>query len=127
MEVRHRDGLAYASDESGEYQVYVRDFPGGRHKWQISNQGGLQPHWRGDGRELFYLTLDGMLMSVNVNPGSTFEYSSPEPLFMTGFRFLNRYSYWMNQLGVSRDGQRFLLNRPLPETDQGAITAVVPW
>ncbi len=61
--------LAYTSNETGRYEVYVRDFPDGRHKWQVSNQGGLQPHWRRDGRELFYLKLDGTLMSVAVNPG----------------------------------------------------------
>src|SRR5262249_4256761 len=66
--------LAYTSHETGRYEVYVRDFPDGRHKWQVSSQGGLQPHWRGDGRELFYITLDGVLMSVALNPSSTFEF-----------------------------------------------------
>jgi Tol biopolymer transport system component len=120
--------LAYTSHETGRYEVYVRDFPEGRHKWQVSNQGGMQPHWRRDGHELSYLTLDGTLISVPVNPGPTFEFGASEPLFITGFRFLpGRYSIWMNQYAVSRDGQRFLLNRGLPEADQGAITAVIPW
>ena len=83
--------LAYTSNETGRYEVYVRDFPDGRHKWQVSNQGGLQPHWRRDGRELFYLTLDGTLMSVSVNPGPDFEFGASQPLFRTGLRFLTRY------------------------------------
>jgi hypothetical protein len=119
--------LAYTSRETGRYEVYVRDFPDGRHKWEVSNQGGFQPHWRGDGGELFYLGLDGKLISVAVSADSSFEFGRPETLFSTGFRFLRRYSHWMNQLAVSRDGQRFLLNHPLPETEQSAITAVIPW
>jgi hypothetical protein len=118
--------LAYASDETGRYEIYVRDFPDGRHKWQASSQGGLQPHWCGDGRELFYLTPDGTVMSVPVNPGSGFEFGPSEQLFPTGFRFQGRYSFWMNQFDVARDGQRFLLNRRLPEPAQGAITAAIP-
>ena len=119
--------LAYASHETGRLEVYVRDFPGGRRKWQVSSQGGAQPHWRSDGRELFYLKLDGTLMSVAVNPGSDFEFGTEQPLFATGLRFRTQHSSWMNQYSVSRDGERFLLNRPLPDATQGAITAVIPW
>lgn len=119
--------LAYASYETGRLEVYVRDFPDGRHKWQVSNQGGLQPHWRSDGRELFYLRLDGTMMSVAVNPGSDFEFGTEQPLFATGLRFLTLHTSWMNQYSVSRDGQRFLLNRSLPDATQGAITSVIPW
>ena len=119
--------LAYTSHETGRYEVYVRDYPGGQHKWQISSQGGFQPHWRHDGRELFYLTLDGKLMSVAVTISPTFEFESPAPLFLTGLHFLPQYRTWMNQYAVSRDGQRFLLNLWLPEAAQGPITAVIPW
>jgi Tol biopolymer transport system component len=119
--------LAYASNETGRYEVYVRDFPQGRHKWQVSNSGGLQPHWRRDGRELFYLTLDGMVMSITVNPDPPLELGASETLFTTEFRFVGRYSIWMNQYDVSRDGQRFLLNLPLPEPAHSPITAVIPW
>jgi Tol biopolymer transport system component len=118
--------IAYASSETGRYEIYVRDFPGGSHKWQVSSQGGLLPQWRRDGRELFYLRPDGTLMSVSVNPGSSFEFGAAQRLFQTGLRFLTQYTNWMNQYGVSRDGQRFLLNRSLPKTTQ-AITAVIPW
>ena len=119
--------IAYASSETGRYEVYVRDFPGGGYKWQVSSQGGVLPHWRGDGRELFYIRLDGTLMLVSLNPGPAFEFGAGRSLFQTGLRFLTAYTTWMNQYGVSRDGQRFLLNRTLPETTQGAITAVIPW
>src|SRR5215831_141823 len=119
--------LAYTSYETGRYEVYVRDFPDGRHKWQVSHQGGVQAHLRRDGRELFYLTLDGTMMSVNLNPVTTFEFGPSEPLFRKDLPFLPRYTIWMNQYAVSRDGQRFLLNCPVQETARGAITAVIPW
>jgi hypothetical protein len=124
--------VAYASNETGRFETYVRDFPGGGHKWQVSSQGGVQPHWRRDGRELVYLSLDGMLMSVAVDPAghalsTTFEFGPPQPLFATGLRFLTRYRVWMNQYDMSRDGQRFLINRQVQEATQSAITAVIPW
>ena len=124
--------VAYASNETGRYEVYVRDFPGGEHKWQISSQGGIQPHWCRDGRELVYLSLDGMLMSVGVDPSGHahppgFKFGPPQPLFSTGRRLRAQYSFWMNQYGVSRDGQRFLINRTVREGAHDVITAVVPW
>ena len=93
----------------------------------VPGQGGLQPHWRRDGHELFYLTPDGIIMSVPVNPGPNLELGASEPLCATGFRFSARYRHYMNQYSVSRDGQRFLVNRPIPEAVQDAITAVIPW
>jgi hypothetical protein len=119
--------LAYMSNETGRYEVYVRDFPTGNYKWQISNQGGLHPQWRSDGRELFYVTLDGTLMAVAVTPGPTFEFGAPQRLFETGLLFLPQYKIWMDQYAVSRDGHRFLLNRRVPEAAAGAITTVIPW
>jgi hypothetical protein len=80
-----------------------------------------------DGRELFYLTLDGTLMAVAVNSGPAFEFGAPQPLFETGLLFMPHYKIWMDQYAVSRDGQRFLLNRRVAETAAGAITAVIPW
>jgi eukaryotic-like serine/threonine-protein kinase len=118
--------IAYASDETGSNEIYVRDFPSAGHKWQVSNRGGLIPHWRHDGRELFYLAPDGTLMAVAVNPGVTFEFGAPQALFGTNLRLTPRYKTWMNQYAVAHDGQRFLFNRPIPETAPSAITAVIP-
>jgi len=119
--------IAYASTETGREEVYVQDFPAGAHKWQVSNQGGLMPHWRCDGRELFYLTPDGTLMTVSVSLGATCEAGIPRALFATGIRLIPRYKAWMNQYAVARDGERFLFNRPLPDTAPSAIIAVIPW
>jgi eukaryotic-like serine/threonine-protein kinase len=117
--------IAYTSDETGRDEVYVRDFPAGTRKWQVSSQGGMLPHWRRDGRELFYLTPDGMLMAVPAEATGTFRFGAPKPLFATGLH-LTVFQVIMNQYAVSNGGQRFLFNRQIPETASGAITAVIP-
>jgi Tol biopolymer transport system component len=59
--------VAYASDESGIWEIYVTSFPGAAGKWQVSRGGGTEPRWRGDGKEIFYIAPSGMLMAVPVN------------------------------------------------------------
>jgi hypothetical protein len=118
--------IAYASDETGRLEVYVRDFPEGSHKWLVSNGGGMAPHWRRDGRELFYLTQDGTLMAVAVNHGATVVFGAPQALFQTGIR-LTPQNLWANEYAVAADGQRFLVNRRLPVPAPDAITVVIPW
>ena len=101
--------IAYTSNESGSPEVYVRAFPDAGARWQVSVRGGAQPRWRRDGKELFYLALDGRLMAVSVNATpTTIETGPPRPLFDTGIRggFLDR----RNQYLVTKDGQRFLVN-----------------
>jgi Tol biopolymer transport system component len=71
--------VAYSSDESGQKQIYVRPFPGPGGEYQVSNSGGTSPRWRRDGKELFYLSLDGKLMAVEVKAGSTFEAGAAKP------------------------------------------------
>src|SRR4029079_239255 len=76
--------LAYSTNDSGMYQIVVQSFPdpnGG--KWQITAQGGVEPKWRHDSRELYYLALDGKLMSVSVKGDRTLEAGTPVPLFQT--------------------------------------------
>jgi eukaryotic-like serine/threonine-protein kinase len=62
--------VAYNSLESGRWEVYVATFPAFTEKRQVSGSGGCQPFWRNDGKELFYLTLDGKLMAVEVTGGA---------------------------------------------------------
>jgi Tol biopolymer transport system component len=81
--------MAYASDETGRRQVYVRPFPSGEGVWRISVSGGDQPRWRGDGKELFYVAADGKIMAVSVRavPGS-----KPSLELATPWRYLTRTS-----------------------------------
>ena len=78
--------MAYASNESGKWEVYVTSFPAAQGKWQVSSGGGEQPRWRGDGKELFYLSSDGKVMSEPVTEGANFDAGAPVPLFQANPR-----------------------------------------
>jgi hypothetical protein len=70
--------LAYQSNESGRFEVYVRPFPKvDAGKWQVSTDGGRVPLWSRDGQELFYVSLEGVLMGVRVELGSSWRNSTP--------------------------------------------------
>jgi len=74
--------VAYVSNETGSYEIYVRPFPpSNRGKWLVSKGGALLEGWRQDGKELVYLTSDGSLMSVPVTTSPAFEAREPELLF----------------------------------------------
>src|SRR5262249_45035258 len=75
--------VAYASNETGKWQIYVTSFPEAHGKWQVSAAGGEQPRWRGDGKELFYLSSDYKMMAVPVMTGTSFDSGSPVALFQT--------------------------------------------
>lgn len=101
--------IAYCSDESGRFEVYVRSFSEGgaavtAGKWPVSTAGGVRPRWRRVGKELFFVALDGKLMAVHVKAGPTFEAGVPVVLFDIRGTFDVRYD-------VCLDGQRFLISR----------------
>ena len=102
--------VAYASDESGNWEIYVTSFPGAEGKWQVSRGGGAEPRWRGDGKEIFYIAPSGMLMAVPVNGESIFATGTPLPLFQIHGRApissTDVFTY-----DVTKDGKRFLVNR----------------
>jgi eukaryotic-like serine/threonine-protein kinase len=80
--------LAYASDESGAFEVYVQAFPDSLAKRLVSRGGGAEPRWRADGRELFYVSSDRRLMAVPTTNGPAFEASTPAALFEINVRDL---------------------------------------
>jgi serine/threonine protein kinase len=119
--------IAYVSNESGKYEVYVQTFPPGGGKWQVSTNGGVMPRWRRDGKELFYVALDRKIMAAEVRSGSSIEFGNRTALFEAKlYGGLNVAGGWNNQYDVSPDGQRFLLN-----TEAAAsavpITVVLNW
>lgn len=118
--------VAYTSNETGRFEVYVVDFPSGELKWQVSRHGGWNPCWRADGRELFYLTPEGTLMGLPIRPDTGPEPGDLRALFETGFR-LNELNVWSTQYCVSCDGERFLLNHRIAATEPASLTAVIPW
>jgi serine/threonine protein kinase len=117
--------LAYASNESGRWEIYVTSFPAAHGKWQVSSAGGEQPKWRSDGKELFYLAPDGKIMATPVTIGTNFDAGSPMVLFQANPREMvatsERFSY-----DVSKDGQRFLINTQL-KSALTPMSVVMDW
>jgi eukaryotic-like serine/threonine-protein kinase len=118
--------VAYASNETGRWEIYVTSFPAPRGKWQVSVGGGEQPRWRGDGRELFYLSPDSKVMAVPVTTGTNFESGTPLPLFQaTPRQPIPLYDLFVYD--VSRDGQRFLIITPVKEAETAPMSVVLNW
>jgi eukaryotic-like serine/threonine-protein kinase len=111
--------VAYQSNESGQNQIYVQSIPASGAKYQISTDGGTQPAWRGDGKEMFYISPERKLMAVPVALGATVVAGAPIELFMnTG----------MERFTSSEDGQRFLIVVPIGgEGPAPPITVVLDW
>jgi eukaryotic-like serine/threonine-protein kinase len=115
--------LAYASDETGTWEVYARGIGGTQGKWQISQGGGTQPVWRDDSRELFYVDLSGVLKAVGVSGDQTLQTSAPQPLFQTTLP--NALAPFRTAYAVSADGKQFLINALRPNSQNSAITIVL--
>jgi hypothetical protein len=113
---------AYSSNESGSFEIYVRPFPApaaGGGAWIVSQGGGDRPHWRRDGKELFYLRRDGEVMAVEVNgTGAAFQSGVPKPLFKAAF---------VGGWDVSADGTKFLFAIAGGETTSYPFTVVLNW
>jgi Tol biopolymer transport system component len=111
--------LAYVSDESGRYETYVEPYPGPGGKWQISTEGGTEPAWNANGRELFYRSGDKM-MAVDIATQPSFTVGKPRMLFEGQYEPTpGTYPNY----DVSPDGQRFLMLKPI-EQGQAALTQI---
>jgi serine/threonine protein kinase len=114
--------IAYNAPESGKEQVYVVRFPPTGERWQVSVDGGAQPMWRRDGRELYYLALDGTIFAVEIRTGASLEAGVPRPLFRAPVGAVN--------LAVEQyatvDGERFLVLKQV-ERPSRPINVVVNW
>ena len=118
--------IAFATNETGTYQVVVHTFPdpsGG--KWTISAEGGVEPKWSRDGRELYYLAFDGKLMSVAIT-GTNFTAGRPTPLFQTPLRVTPNAPTRDRRYDVAPDG-RFLIVTPGERGAFAPFTVVVNW
>jgi serine/threonine protein kinase len=116
--------LAYASDESGEMQVYVQPFPATGERKQISSDGGSEPRWRRDGSEVFYLSSSHSLMSVPIPGRNAFNAGVPKALFQT--RVPLSANPYRSNYAVTGDGQRFLVNARLDDVPS-PITVILNW
>ena len=118
--------MAYASNETGNWEIYVSPFPSANGKWQVSSAGGQEPRWRQDGKELFYLSAEGKMMAVAVTAGASFAAGSPVALFQTHRRqpvsSLDVFSY-----DVSGDGQKFLIDTKVDEATAAPLSVLLNW
>ena len=118
--------VAYATNETGDWEVYVSSFPDASSKWQVSRGGGEEPRWRGDGRELFYVSSEGKLMAVSVKLGTNFEAMAPVALFQTRRRqkisSQDIYTYT-----VTGDGQKFLFNTQMEQREAAPLSIIRNW
>jgi eukaryotic-like serine/threonine-protein kinase len=120
--------IAYISNDTGQFQVYVDSFPAISAKVAISIGGGSQPQWRADGRELYYYAPDRKLMAVEVNgDGPTFKVGGARPLFEIRVASIDQSFPGNGYYTVTKDGKRFLV-ASLPEAPEGQqINVVVNW
>jgi serine/threonine-protein kinase len=116
--------LAYVSNETGRNEVYVRPFPDAAGRWKISTEGGTQPRWAGNGRELFYRNGNKML-AVSIDTRNGFGASQPKLLFEGAYRMNVN---WVAAYDVTADGQRFVMSRSRQDTGGGdQIHVVLNW
>jgi Tol biopolymer transport system component len=118
--------VAYASNESGRWEIYVTSFPEAHGKWQVSNGGGDQPKWRGDGKEIFYLSPEDKVMASSVTTGANFDAGAPTALFQAnpreGVATSEQVSY-----DISKDGQKFLINTQQRQGDAMPMSVILNW
>jgi Tol biopolymer transport system component len=117
--------VAYVSNESGRYQVYVARYPAGGARVQITADGGMQPTWRADEKELFFLAPGGRMMSIPIDTtGDVVKPGVPVHLFDVSVRPSRDEE---REYDVSRDGKRFIVNTAPPNMRSIPITVVVNW
>jgi len=116
--------LAYASSESGRFEVYLVPYPGLGSKVQVSIAGGSFPQWRADGKELFFQSPDQSIMAVEVRAGATLAVGSPQLLFKTT---LTEGVWGGYRWAPTRDGRRFLVNTPQGRAAGDRLVVVTNW
>jgi len=117
--------VAYTSDESGTWEVYLESFPATGREWVVSIGGGAEPHWRKDGKELFYLSAGRNLMAVSITLGASPLIERPHVLFRAPV--LSTSNIFRDQYAVSSDGQRFLVGSVDKASKQDPITVLSAW
>jgi Tol biopolymer transport system component len=117
--------LAYTSNQSSRFEVYVQPLRDDSRKWQVSIGGGSDPKWRADEKEMFFVGSDGRMMSVGLTGGTAFDPGAPRPLFR--FRDIDVSSPFLSAYNVQRDGQRFLVPASIEELSTHPLNVLVNW
>ena len=117
--------IAYSSSATVPPQIFVVAAPPGAGKWQVSTEGGSQPVWRRDGKELFFIAPDGALMAADISGAPSFRAGAPQKLFSTGIESLHLNS--RGAYAVSADGQRFLIRVPRDAGAPAPMHVLLNW
>ena len=115
--------IAYNTNDSGRYEVFVMPFLHPGPTIQVSNNGGMQPRWRRDGKELFYLDYEGRIMSVAIQPGNPPTFGAPRPLFKTRLALTAS----IEQYDVTADGQRLVMLVPTHDPPPATLNVALNW
>jgi hypothetical protein len=118
------------SDESGRPEIYVQPYPANGDKWTISTSGGFQPQWRGDGKELFFLTPSLPIAAVDIDvKGSRFDAGVPRRPFASRAVLLAGPLSPYRTYAVARDGRSFLVDELAPDQmlKRDPLTVVLNW
>jgi hypothetical protein len=116
--------IAYVSTETGRSEVAIRPSSGSFEQWQVSTAGGSQPRWRGDGRELYFVSPDGYLMVVSIETQPVFRPGTPRKLFRLPERPERDTPVFED---VTPDGKRFLLNVPVVARSSVGFHVILDW
>jgi len=122
--------VAFQSNETGIFEIYVQPFPGGGAKYQVSKDGGTQVRWNPTGKELFYISLDGKVTSVPMKldtAGQHFEAGTPVALFQSTMRGNEIPTTNRQQYAVSADGQKFFMRGNVPTPSTAPIMLILNW
>jgi len=121
--------IAYDSNESGRLEIYVRGFPAGGGKWQVSDGGGALARWSADGRELFYRTDEGIMAVTVDGSGTNFQVGTPKKLFdgpfLGGLNGIAVGGFIFPDYTVSGDGERFVMFAGREETTRPTTVRLV--
>ncbi len=115
--------ISYMSNETGRFEVYVQQFPGPGGKWQVSANGGREPHWSADGKSIYFQSPDSKIMAVPVDTKDTFTAGVPQALFSAPILPGQR----RNNFAITADGQKFLILAPVGKESLAPMVVILHW
>jgi len=118
--------LAYSSDESGRREIYVEPFPRSGAKWRLSVEGGSQPRWRADGREIVYVARNALVTAVPIETTPAFRIGAPHLLFELPLAPDRRCAFCY-QFAMTPDAQQFIVNRRATAPPPAPLVVLTNW